>query len=250
MSRIICEDDLDTFRTGLESAYETKYADAERILRAELEQVIVLSNPNAVNLANASIDQEQAAMGERMRQFAAATEVRVSSEGAVARTAVIKAEIAMTKEHAKEMKRVLDLHNEAHVANEAVVEEHIEFQYEAWKQFEQLQLWYQNSVREFASEQATLACRAAAIEAAGNVREQERQVNLNVISAVAERRLKDKYVKTLEKLREERDFHLHQNGSLLQEITEAQNIQLQMQEHYGREAPKNCRFLCFPGSCT
>ena len=83
----------------------------------------------------------------------------------------------------------------------------IEFQYEAWKQFEQLQLWYQNGVREFVREQATLASRAAAIDAAGDVREQERQVNLNVISAVAERRLEDKYVKTLEKLREERFPH-------------------------------------------
>ena len=32
----------------------------------------------------------------------------------------MKAENAMTKEHAKEMRRVVDLHNEAHIANEAV----------------------------------------------------------------------------------------------------------------------------------
>ena len=117
----------------------------------------------------------------------------------------------MTKEHAKEMERAVALHNEAYIANDAVFKEKIEFQHEAWKQFEQVQLWYQNSAREFASEQATLVFRAAAIEAAGNVREQEIQVNLNVISAVAERRLECKDVKPLEKLREESDFHMHQN---------------------------------------
>ena len=107
----------------------------------------------------------------------------------------------MSKEHAKEMKRVVELHNEAFIANDAVFEENIEFQCEVWKQFEQVQLWYQNSAREFASEHATFFFRVAGVEAAGNVREQERQVNLKVFSAVAER-LECKYVKTLEKLRE------------------------------------------------
>ena len=69
LSRIIGEENLDTFRTGLEPAYETKHADAERILRAELEQAIVLSIQNVVRLARATVDEEQAAMGERTRQF-------------------------------------------------------------------------------------------------------------------------------------------------------------------------------------
>ena len=58
-----------------------------------------------------------------MRQFAAATEVRVQSEVAAAQTAFIKAENAMTNEHAKEMKRVVDLHTEAYFANDAVFDE-------------------------------------------------------------------------------------------------------------------------------
>ena len=120
LSRIIREDDLGTFRTGLESACETRHADAERIFRVELEHAIVLSIQDVVSLANANVDQEHAAMGERMRQFAAATEVRVQSEVAAAQKVFIKAENAMTKEHAKEMKRVVDLHNEAYIANEAV----------------------------------------------------------------------------------------------------------------------------------
>ena len=33
----------------------------------------------------------------------------------------------MTTEHAKDMKRVVDLHNEAYIANEAVFKENIEF---------------------------------------------------------------------------------------------------------------------------
>ena len=136
------------------------------------------------------------------------------------------------------MGRVVDLHNEAYIANEAVFDEKIEFQNQAWKQFEQVQLWYQNNVREFASEHATLASRAAATEAAGNVREQDRQVNLKVITAVSERRLEDKYGKSFGKLREERDFQMQQNGFLLQQIKEAQNLQSQMQVHYGIEAQK------------
>ena len=120
LSRIICEDDLVSFKSGLESTYENKYAEAERILRTKLEQALVLSFQNVVALANANIDQEQIAMGERMGQFTAATKVRVQNEVAAAQKAFVKAENVMSREHAKEMKRVVEMLNEAFVANEAI----------------------------------------------------------------------------------------------------------------------------------
>ena len=67
LSRIIGEDDLASFRTGLDSTCDNKYADEERIVRTELEQAIVLSIQTVVDLAIASMDQEQLAMEERMK---------------------------------------------------------------------------------------------------------------------------------------------------------------------------------------
>ena len=104
-----------------------------------------------------------------------------------------------------------------------------------------MQLWYQGEARELGSEQATLATRAATIEAANNVREREREVNHKVISAVIERKLEHKYAAALETLREERDAHVHANGSLRQQLQEAQDIQLQMHatlKRYEEDAQK------------
>ena len=57
-----------------------------------------------------------------------------------------------------------------------------------------------------------------------------------MIAAVAERRVEDRYGRTLDKLCEEHDFYKQQNEFWLQQIREAQNIQSKMQERYGRDA--------------
>ena len=67
-------------------------------------------------------------------------------------------------------------------------------------------------------------------KAADNVRAREREANRNVVEAVAERRLEDKYARTLETLRGERDAHAHAGESLRQQVREAQDIELKMQE--------------------
>ena len=138
-SRIIYEDYLISFKSGLESTYENTYADAEMIIRTEFEQAFVVSCQNAVKLANSNMDREQVAMGERMKQFIAATEHRVQIEVAAAQEAFVKAENLMYRKHANDVKRVVALHNEAFVANEAILEEMIQFQCEVWRQFEQVQ---------------------------------------------------------------------------------------------------------------
>ena len=83
-------------------------------------------------------------------------------------------------------------------------------------------------VNELADERAALAFRAAAIEAANNIREQERQAQLKVMSAIAERGLEEKYSETLVKLREECDFLAQQNGALQQQLRQAHDHQAQM----------------------
>jgi hypothetical protein len=72
------------------------------------------------------------------------------------------------------MNHVVSLRNQAFVDNQKIFEEKLAVQWAAWKSFEQLQLWYRGEAQELASEQATLATRAATIEAANNVRKRER----------------------------------------------------------------------------
>ena len=127
----------------------------------------------------------------------------------------------MPREHAREMKRVVELHKEASVANEAVFERKIWFQCEAWKQLEQVQQWCENCAREFANETAALVSRAATVDAASDVRDQEGQVSLKMVAVVVERRVEDRYGRTLENLREESDFYKQHNESLVQQTIEA-----------------------------
>ena len=68
------------------------------------------------------MQQEQIAMGERMRQFAAAAEAKIQNEAAAAQNGLAKAEPAIPREHAREMERAVELHKEASVANEGVFE--------------------------------------------------------------------------------------------------------------------------------
>ena len=103
------EDDLTSFRTGIESSYKSEYAETEKLVGSELAQVLSKSIQNVVNVANESIAQEQDAMSERMRQLEVAADVRVHNDAAVAKLALTKAEQAMTQEHAREMTRVGDL---------------------------------------------------------------------------------------------------------------------------------------------
>ena len=54
-------------------------------------------------------------------------------------------------------------------------------------------MFHKNGVKEVAVERAELAARAASIEAASSVREQERQIQLRTMSAMSERALEEKY---------------------------------------------------------
>ena len=67
--------------------------------------------------------------------------------------------------------------------------------------------YFMSGVKELATERVAIASRVAANEAANSIRERERQAQLKAMSAIAERRLEEKYTETLVKLREECDFH-------------------------------------------
>ena len=60
---------------------------------------------------------------------------------------------------------------------------------QAWEQFQQLQKYHENGIKELAVERAELAARAAAMEAVSCIHEQGRQVQLKAISAISERGL-------------------------------------------------------------
>ena len=100
-------------------------------------------------------------------------------------------------------------------------------------------MFHASGVDELAHERAALASRAAAIEAANSIPEQERQAQVTAMSAIAERRLEEKYTETLVKLREECVFHAQQNGALQQQLRHAHNHQAQMREHYWKEAQRH-----------
>ena len=75
---------------------------------------------------------------------------------------------------------------------------------------------------------------AAVIDAANSIREQERQAQLKAMSAIAGRRLEEKYSETLVKLREEFDFLAQHNGALQQQLRQAHDHQAQIRQHYGK----------------
>ena len=104
-----------------------------------------------------------------------------------ARKALANAKQIMFQENAKELKRVVELHHQTLTANEAIYEERFECQRQAWEQFQHLQMFHENGVKEVAVERAELAARAASIEAASCVRKQETQIQLKKMSTMSER---------------------------------------------------------------
>ena len=82
-----------------------------------------------------------------MKQFTAATPIQVGTEVVEAQNAFVKAESVMSAEHAREMKHVVSRRNQAFVENEKILEEKLAVQWQAWNEFEQLQLWYQREAR-------------------------------------------------------------------------------------------------------
>ena len=72
------------------------------------------------------------------------------------------------------MRRVVDLHHQTYTAKEVVYEEKFKCRCDPCEQFHRLQMFHESGVKELASERAALASRAAAIEAADRIREQEK----------------------------------------------------------------------------
>ena len=148
----------------------------------------------------------------------------------------------MQLDNAKALRKVIELHGEACAAIQSANGLKIEYQQQAWNQFKQVEIWYQNNVREFACERAALASQKVFLEAAINVRDQEKQVSLRMLSAIAEKRLDDRYRVTLENLTQERESFMQQIGVLQQQLQqqskEAEDFQTQVQDYYRTEAQK------------
>ena len=130
----------------------------------------------------------------------------------------------------------MDLHHQTFIAREAIYEEQFKVHSQAWEQFQQLQKYQENGVKELAVERAELAARAAAMEAANGIREQERQVQQKDMCTISERGLEETYSETLAKMREECDFLTQQNAVLQQQLQQAHDRQAKLREHYSKEA--------------
>ena len=97
-------------------------------------------------------------------------------------------------------------------------------------------------MREFAGERAVLVSQKTNIEAAINVRDHEKQVSLRMLSAIAEKRLDDRYRVTLGNLTQERESFMQQIGVLQQQLQQqskkAKDYQTQVQDYYRTEVQK------------
>ena len=62
------EDDFKSFRTGIESAYKTEFAETETIIRSELVEALAKSTLDVMSTANDNILQQQRAMLEKSKQ--------------------------------------------------------------------------------------------------------------------------------------------------------------------------------------
>ena len=99
-------------------------------------------------------------------------------------------------------------------------------------------MFYESEITELSNARALLASRYSATEAVHTAREQQKQGQLKAMSAITKKKLEKKYVDALSKLRGECNFQSQQCGALQQQMQQAYNIQRQMKEHSGKEAPK------------
>ena len=136
------------------------------------------------------------------------------------------------------MGRVVDLYRKTYAEEEAVYEEKFKCHKESWEQYQRLQIFYANELKELGSERAAVASCYSAIEAAHSVREQEKQFQLKAMFAITKTMLEDKYVDTRAKLLEDFNFQSQQRGALQQQLQQAYDLQRQMKEHYGKETEK------------
>ena len=101
LSRIMDEEDLNSFKTGIEFTCKSEFVERDALLRSELAQVVSVSNQKVVDLANENILQQQTAMSNKIAKLEAAAENLVQSEAAVARSALHNAEQKMSQENQK-----------------------------------------------------------------------------------------------------------------------------------------------------
>ena len=101
LSRIMDEEDFNSFKTGIEFTCKSEFVERDALLRSELAQVVSVSNQKVVDLANENILQQQTAMSNKIAQLEAAAENLVQSEAAVARSALHNAEQKMSQENQK-----------------------------------------------------------------------------------------------------------------------------------------------------
>ena len=78
------------------------------------------------------------------------------------------------------MSFVVDLHHQTFIAREAIYKEMFGVHRQAWEQFQRLQIYQENGIKQLAVEQAELCGRAAAMEVASCIRQQERHIQLKV----------------------------------------------------------------------
>ena len=117
-----------------------------------MAEALAKSTLDVTSIAKDIILQQQRAMVEKSTQLESAVEVRVQSDAVAARLALANAEHIMFQENAKELKRGVDLHHQTHTAREAIYEEKLKVLSQAWEQFQRLQIYQENGIKELAVE--------------------------------------------------------------------------------------------------
>ena len=120
LNQVIDEDELGSVKTGIGSGHAANYAEAENILRAELESALVHAKSDVVNFSCNTIKQEQTVFIDNMAQYVAAAEVRFHGEAAVAQREFDTIAKHMPSDNVKALRNVIELHGEAYAARQSV----------------------------------------------------------------------------------------------------------------------------------
>ena len=90
---------METFKFNFETMVETKYAEREQFLRAQLEQALLARPTNIADIAQRNLMTEQSAVKERIDFFTAATNLHLQTSVSDAQIAFVRSEEVMSLEH-------------------------------------------------------------------------------------------------------------------------------------------------------
>ena len=107
MSRIIGDDELDSYKDNYEEIVKSENAEKERMMKASFEQALVVRSMKSADLARTSLVAEQAAMKPRLDQVTVVSLLHLEAGLTDADIALQHAVDLMASEYGEELKRVV-----------------------------------------------------------------------------------------------------------------------------------------------